>query len=98
MGKVRVELDDAGMSALLKSAEVAADLRQRGERVHGRATATAPVDTGQFAGTGPAPGGFEVVEHMESDRVTVRVESRDPKGAIKEARHRTLTRALDAAR
>lgn len=98
MAKVRVELDDAGMREMLRSPAVAAELRSRAEPVRDRAAATAPVDTGQFAGTGPGPGGFEVVEHMEKDRVTVRVVSRDPKGAIKEARHRTLTRALDAAR
>lgn len=97
MAKTRVELDNAGMRELLRSPAVARDLRGRGERVRSRAAATAPVDTGQFSGTGPGPGGFEVVEHMERDRVTVRVESHDPKGAIKEAQHRTLTKALDAA-
>lgn len=90
--KTRVELDDAGMRDLLRSAAVAQDLRSRGERVQARAAATAPRDVGTFAGS------FEVVEHMESDRVTVRVQTTDPKGAIKEAKHRTLTRALDAGR
>lgn len=90
MPKARVELDDAGMKALLRSAAVAQDLRSRGERVRSRAAATAPRDVGTFAGS------FEVVEHMESDRVTVRVQTNDAKGAIKEAAHRTLTKALDA--
>jgi len=84
----RVELKSAGMRALLLDDGVRAFLRARGEQVAARARAAAPVDEGTFSGS-------FVVDDATTDRAVCRIRTTDPKGAIKEARFRTLTRALD---
>jgi hypothetical protein len=87
----RVRLNSRGMRALLNDPGVRTDLHRRGERVADRARSTAPVDEGTFQGS-------FTVEDDTTDRPVVRIRTTDPKGAIKEARFRTLTSALDAAR
>lgn len=99
MARAKVVIDKVGMKELLGDAGIRADIHKRAERVRDRAQATAPVLTGQFAGSGgEQPGGFDVVDSGPRGRARSRIVSRDPIGAIKEARFRTMTRALDAAR
>lgn len=84
----RVTLDRSGMRALLNSPGVRTYLHGLGEQVAARARSSAPVDVGTFAGS-------FTVEDDTTDRAVCRIRTNDPKGAIKEARFRTLTRALD---
>jgi hypothetical protein len=87
----RVRLIRSGVDALLHDKGVTADLTRRAERVLTQARAAAPVDTGAFRDS------LGVVQAV-TDRTVARVVTTDPLGLVKEARFRTLTRALDAAR
>ncbi len=87
----RVRLDRRGVRSLLRDPGVRAELRRRAEQVRGRAEATAPRDTGAFAAS------FRVDDAI-TDRAVARVITTDPAGLFKEARFRTMTRALDAAK
>lgn len=87
---IRVELNHAGMEQLLKSAELAAHLRDRGARVADAIRATAPVITGQYRD------GVTVIEEV-TDRAVVRIGSTAPYADQVEAEHGTVARALDAA-
>jgi hypothetical protein len=87
----RVQLNHGGMRQLLNDPGVEAHLRALAGPVAARAAATAPVDEGTWAAS------FRVVA-AHTDRVVVRIISTDPKGAIKEARFRTLTKALGGSR
>lgn len=87
----RVRILSPGIQQLLRSQDVRTFLHLRGERVAAHAAATAPRDTGTFADS------FAVVDDT-TDRAVCRITTNDPKGAVKEARFRTLTRSLDQAR
>lgn len=87
----RVNLDHAGMAAMLKSAPVRAELTRRGARVLAAAKSSAPVDTGDYKA------GLHLEEDT-TDRAVVRVVADDWKSAIVEASTGNLGRALDAAR
>ena len=80
--KVRVELNSAGVRALLKDPGVAADLAARGERI----AAT--------AGEGFESSGVR----QDRDRVAVTVRAATEEARRAEAESRALLRALDAGR
>lgn len=90
MSKVRINLDHAGMAALLRSDGVQDELRGRAERVLAAARESAPVVTGEYRDS------LTVVEDT-TDRAVVRVTSTAPHGFIVEAATGNLSRALDAA-
>lgn len=87
---VKVRLNSAAMEALLKSANVRAELTRRAGPVLAAAQAGAPVDEGDYKG------GLHITQDT-TDRAVVRVVSGDWKGHIIEARTGNLARALDAA-
>ena len=98
MAKPRVKMSSAGARALLRDPGVRADLHNRAERVRAAAAAAAPRDDQPGRGDDVHfADSFRVVD-TTTDRAVARVVTVDPKGAIKEARFRTLTNALDAAR
>ncbi len=84
---LQVRVKGTALRDLLRSRELRRYLRGRAERVRARAEATAPRDTGAFAGS------FQV-EDATTDRAVGRVITTDPAGLAKEARFRTMTRAL----
>lgn len=89
MASTRVKLNSGGMEALLKSAEVRADLTERAEKVLAAAQADPHDDTGAYEA------GLHI-EQDTTDRAVVRVVSGDFKGHILEANYGILARALDA--
>lgn len=80
---MRIELNRAGIVALLQSAEVAADLTGRGERI---------------AAAAGGDGDFEVTTSTNRDRTVVFVRTATAKGRQAEAEDRALSRAIDAGR
>lgn len=91
MASAKVKLNSGGMAALLKSAEVRADLSSRAERVLAAAKADPHDDTHDYEN------GLHI-EQDTTDRAVVRVVSGDWKGHIMEANYGVLARALDAGR
>lgn len=96
-----------GIGELLRSAGMETEMLRRAEKVRARFVETAPVDE-----TGPHPGRLRDSARVESDkyggvhndRAIARVVVEAPEAFYAEfgnknvARHRTLGRALDAAR
>ncbi len=80
---VRIALNPAGVVALLQSAEIAADLEARGNRI------------AEAAGGAPD---FEVRSTRNRDRAIAFVTAATPAGRKAEAEDRALTRAIDAGR
>ena len=98
MPKPRVKMSSAGARALLRDPGVRAELHNRAERVKSAAEASAPYDSRPGRGDDVHfRDSFRVVD-TTTDRAVARVVTVDPLGAVKEARFRTLTNALDAAR
>lgn len=91
MARTRVDLNDAGMEALLHDPGVTADLEARMARALQQAQATAPVATGAYRDSLHV----EVVQHPS--RSVVRVVSDVDYAMTVEAAHGVLARALDAA-
>jgi hypothetical protein len=81
MGLDRLELNSDGVQALLKSAEVRADLERRGRAI--------------AAAAGP---GHRVAVDVGGKRARVAVITDTLEARVGEARHRSLTRAIDAGR
>lgn len=92
MPRVRVRLISRGMRSLLSSRGVENDMERRAERAATEARRNAPRVTGNYA------------DHIDSwtekhgDRVVGRYGSDVEYAVIVEAAHRTLGRAVDAAR
>ena len=84
-GRVRINSPEA--RRILLSLEVRDELRRVAEPIRDRCQASAPVDTGTFAAS------FQV-QDATTDRAVARVVTVDPDGLVKEARFRTMTRAL----
>ncbi|NII42296.1 hypothetical protein E9228_002954 [Curtobacterium flaccumfaciens] len=82
-GSIRVELNSAGVVALLQSEEIKAELLRRGEAIQ--------------AAAGGAPD-FDVIAVTGRQRAAVYVATASVQGMLAEATDRTLTRALDAGR
>ena len=91
MASTRIKLNSAGIAALLKSADVRADLTARGERVLSSAQSSAPVASGAYRAS------LRVIQDT-TDRAVVRVAANVPHAYVVEANHGTLARALDAGR
>lgn len=87
---VRVVLNHAGVAELLKSAGVASELEERGNRVLATARALAPVVTGEYRDSLAA----ETDEHPT--RVVVHVLAGVSYAMDVEAEHGVLARALDS--
>ncbi|MFF2631960.1 hypothetical protein ACFVR6_03665 [Microbacterium sp. NPDC058021] len=83
MKSMRIELNRAGIVALLQSAELAADLVERG---------------GRIASAAGDPEDYEVTATTNRDRTVVFVRTASPKGRQAEAEDRALTSAIDAGR
>jgi hypothetical protein len=88
----KIVLNHAGIKALLKSPEVAAELHRRAERVASAARASAPVATGAYLA------GIEVVDEVHKDRAVSRVYANAPDSMFVEANTGNLARSLDAAK
>jgi hypothetical protein len=86
----KVTLNHAGIAEMLKSAEVRAELTNRGERLLSKARAEAPVKTGAYRD------GLHLVQ-VTTDRAVVRVVGGTDHDVLVEAKHGILARALDAA-
>jgi hypothetical protein len=91
MATVRVRLNKRGMTELLSSPEVVADLLERGDRVVDRARGLAPVNTGAYRD------GLAASQEQHPSRAVVHVGSDVPYASLVEATHRTLGRSIDAA-
>lgn len=83
--KVRIELDSDGIAELLKSAEVAADMKRRGDNI------------AESAGDGFEVTEFEG-KYGGSPRAMVSVKAKTREAKIAEATDKSLTRAIDAGR
>lgn len=83
MPTIRIKLNSAGVRAVLQSAGVKADLRRRADAI--------------AAAAGGAPD-FESGVSVVGDRAMGYVRTATFEGRMAEARHRALTRALDAGR
>lgn len=91
MAKMRIQLDHAGIGAMLKSAPVRAELTRRAQRALAAAETFAPVDTGAYRAS-------LHIEQDTTDRAVTRVVADDPKAVFVEANTGNLARAIDAAR
>lgn len=80
---VRIKRNSKAIASLLSSDEVAADLKQRGERIREA--------TGQ-------PDKFEVVETTNRDRAVVFVKTDGAAGRRAEAEDRLLSKSVSAGR
>jgi hypothetical protein len=90
----RIQLDHAGMAAMLKSSEVRAELNQIANRMKSAAEQRSPV--------GPEENGhyrdnFEI-ENITTDRAKVILRNTSPYATRIEARQRILGSAIDAGR
>lgn len=90
MGLERLKLNSSGMEALLKSAEVRAQLGGPAEAVASAARANAPRKTGALADS------IEVVDDT-TDRAVKRVVASAPYALVVESETGFLSRSLDAA-
>lgn len=86
----KVELNHAGVAALLRDPGVRAELTRRAERVAAAARSSAPVVTGTYRDS------IKVLE-ATTDRAAVRVGATAPHAHLVESRTGNLARALDAA-
>lgn len=86
----RVELNSAGMRAMLNSPGIAAAMMARATRVRDVARGLAPVESGRYRAS-------ITVYAARTDRAVARVGSHVPYAAAVEADHGVLQRALDAA-
>lgn len=84
MPKVRVEINVAGFNEFRKQPALQADLLARGERIARKAGGSPDFET-------------RVYPDMRT-RARVTVGTATTQGRIKEAAHRSLTRAIDAGR
>jgi len=87
---VRVDVDEAGIGEVAKSAGVRALLTARAERVLAAARSGAPVDTGAYRD------GLHL-EHVTTDRAVVRVVGSTSHDMFVEASTGNLARALGSA-
>ena len=87
---MKIKLNGRGMEALLKGADVRAELTKRAESVLSAAQADPHDDSGDYEA------GLHI-EQDTTDRAVVRVVSGDWKGHILESRYGILARALDSA-
>lgn len=90
----RIQLNHAGMAAMLKSASIRVELNQVANRMKAAAEQRSPI--------GPDEGGhyrenFEV-ENVTTDRAKVILRNTSPYAAQIEARQRILGSAIDAGR
>ena len=92
MARTRVTLNSPGVRALLHSDATRQMLRERAAPVLARARGSAPFDAENT--TEPHFRDSFVLIDDTTDRAVVRIASTDPKGAFKEAKSRTMTRAL----
>lgn len=86
----KVKLNRAGVGAMLKSPEMAAEMLRRAEAVAAAARASAPVDSGEYQA------GIHA-ESVTTDRAVGRAIASAPHSAIVEAKTRNLGSAIDAA-
>lgn len=89
-GGTRVDLDPAGMADLLKSSDVAAEMRRRADKALAAAQADAPVVSGAYRNS-------LTVEDAVTDRAGARVIADVPYANRVEAKNGVLAKALDAA-
>ena len=87
----RVRINTSGVSQLLRSAGVRADLDARGQAVLDAAVASAPVDTGEHQAS-------LHLEHDTTDRAVVRIVAGTDHSLVAETATGHMTRSLDAAR
>jgi hypothetical protein len=90
MPRVRVQLNSAGMAALLRDPGVQEDLEQRADAVLSVAQGLAPRDSGDYEDS-------LHTEVVTTDRVTVRVVAGTDHALLVEAATGNLARSLDAA-
>lgn len=90
MGKAKVELNSAGVRALLNDGGVRAELARRADAVEAAALASAPVVTGAYR---------ESIQRVSAttDRAVERVVADAPHALGVEARTGNLARAMNAA-
>lgn len=86
-GNLRIVLNRRGVHALLTSPEAQADLARRGRNL----AAAADSNAGE-------PGGHAVESSVGRNRARTAVYTDTPRAMRLEARDRTLSRAIDAAR
>lgn len=91
----KVVLNEAGLTEILRSREVLADLERRAERVAAAAAAVGVRVSGD-PGADELP--IKVTSRIGSKRAVARVIVAHPAGLAVEAKHRLLGRAMDAAR
>ena len=87
----KTALKSGGMAALLKSAEVGAELANRASRALSAAQSSAPVESGAYKAS-------LRVELAMTDRVVARVVSDVPHALVVQANTGNLARALDAGK
>lgn len=86
MGKVRVEMDDAGCRALLNSAGVQAEVLRRAQAVAAAASGRASFGT------------YEADVRPGRKRATAMAKAIDKAAALDNARNNTLAKSIDAGR
>lgn len=84
--------NQAGFQKLAHSRQVANVCKKYADVVAGIARASAPVDTGEYAG------GIHAIIEDHPSRVTAQVVASDPKSLIIESRTGNLARALNAVK
>jgi hypothetical protein len=92
MARTKVRLISKGMKTLLRSRPMADDMETRAERAAKEARSSAPRVTGTYADH------IEAWTEMHPTRVVGRYGSTVDYAVMVEAAHRTLGRAIDAAR
>lgn len=88
MALVRVKLNSKGIQEMLLSAEMQAMLNAKAEEVAATARSTAPVESGEYAGS------IETRENPTPNRARAEVVANDDKAMIVESRTRNLGSAL----
>lgn len=89
--RVKVEMNSAGIKALLSGSEMASHMRELADRVLDAAESSAPVDSGEYQDS------LYADTEQTKDRVRGIVASTDPKALYVSAKTGNLSRALDAA-
>ena len=86
---MKIKLNGRGVKELLNSDDVRAELTRKAEAVLSAARASAPVASGEYAGS-------LHIKQDTTDRAAVRVGSDVPHALVVEANTGNLARALDA--
>lgn len=90
-----------GIGDLLRSPQMQAEMLRRAEKIKGRAEATSPVETGEYAASWETSSG---IKYAKTSRAYARVTNTSDHAIAVEfgwkntPRYRTLGKAIDAAR